>query len=165
MTMTDVLSRLARGRDRLRRRLAGCGLVVPAWLLAANLVPQEATAALSAVSAHSASQAVLRAVGVAPVAFSPDGKTVALGGAGHVRQFGRQFASMQKELSDIRLWDIATGKLLWAFEGDLGQVNSLSFSPDGKSLAYCDSQSVGMINVQTGQLERILKTATLTPRQ
>jgi RNA polymerase sigma factor (sigma-70 family) len=99
-------------------------------------------------------------VGIAFVAISPDGKTVALGGAGHVRSFGR----MQKVLSDIRLWEIATGKPLWAFEGELGPVNSLSFSPDGKTLTYCDSRSVGMIDVQTGKIERILKSQILMPR-
>lgn len=103
---------------------------------------------------------VVGGVGVAFVAISPDGKTVALGGAGHVRKIGY----LWKVLSDIRLWEIATGKPLWAFEGELGEVNSLAFSPDGKTLTYCDSQSVGMIDVHTGKLERILKTAILTPR-
>jgi WD40 repeat protein len=104
---------------------------------------------------------VLVAVGVAPVAVAPDGKTVAMGGAGHVRRFG----NMQRTLSDVRLWEIATGKLLWAFEGEEGEVNSLAFSPDGKTLVYCDNRSVGMIDVQTGRIERILKTAILTPHQ
>ncbi len=99
-------------------------------------------------------------VGVAPVAISPDGKTVALGEGGHVWNFGHEW----KVKSDVRLWEIATGKPLWAFEGELGEVNSLAFSPDGKTLTYCDSQSVGMIDVQTGKLERILKTTILTPR-
>ncbi len=104
---------------------------------------------------------LVRAVGVAPVAFSPDSKTIAMGGAGHMRRFGIE----TRALSDIRMWEIATGKLLWAFEGELGEVNALSFSPDGKTLAYCDLQSVGMIDVQTGQLQQILKSTTLTPRQ
>ena len=99
-------------------------------------------------------------VGVACVAISPDGKTVALGGAGHVWNFGYG----QKIKSDVRLWEIATGKALWAFEGELGVINSLAFSPDSKTLAYCDDHSVGMIDVQTGKLERILETAILTPR-
>jgi RNA polymerase sigma factor (sigma-70 family) len=104
---------------------------------------------------------VVRAVGVAPVAFSPDGKTIAMGGAGHSRNFG----NVTRALSDVRLWEIATGKLLWAFEGELGEVNSLAFSPDGRMLVYCDMQSVGMIDAQTGRIERILKTTTMTPRR
>ncbi len=55
-----ILSRLARGRDRLRRRLAGRGLTVPAGLLAANLVPHEATAALATAPVHSTLQAAAR---------------------------------------------------------------------------------------------------------
>ena len=31
----------------------------------------------------------------------------------------------QNPVSDVRLWAIATGKLLWAFEGEDGEVNSL----------------------------------------
>ena len=100
-------------------------------------------------------------VGIASVAISPDGKTVALGGAGHVWNFGHG----SKVKSDVRLWEIAIGKPLWAFEGELGSIQSLAFSPDGKTLTYCDDQSVGMIDVHTGKLERILKTFFLMPRR
>ena len=43
-----ILSRLARGRQRLRRRLVERGLALPAGLLAASLMPQETAAALPA---------------------------------------------------------------------------------------------------------------------
>src|SRR5262249_30500173 len=53
------------------------------------------------------------------VTFSPDGKTIASGGAD-----GR-----------IRLWEAATGKGLRALVGHDKWVKSLAFSPDGKTLA------------------------------
>jgi WD40 repeat protein len=53
------------------------------------------------------------------LAISPDGKTVASGGAG-----------------PIRLWEIATGKERARLAGhDRSTVNSLVFGPDGKTLA------------------------------
>jgi WD40 repeat protein len=51
------------------------------------------------------------------VAISPDGKLLATGG------------------SDIRLWDLVTGKQLWAVKGHPDGVARIAFSPDGKNLA------------------------------
>jgi WD40 repeat protein len=96
---------------------------------------------------------------VRTIAVSPDGKTVAAGGNGPWRQTG----NMQRHLGEVRLWDIATGKLLWTYEGEGNETSSLAFSPDGRMLVYCDMQSVGMIDVQTGRLVRILKTTTMRP--
>jgi hypothetical protein len=42
---------------------------------------------------------------------------------------------------------------------------SLAFAPDGKTLVYCDNDAVGVINVETGKLERALMTTTRIPRQ
>ena len=96
-----------------------------------------------------------------PSPSRPDGKTVASGGAGPVRDFGNE----TRLLSEIKLWDIATGRLRWTYEGELGEVNSLAFSPDGTALVYCDHRAVGMIDVPTGKLDRILRKTTLTPRR
>src|SRR5262245_15165722 len=57
------------------------------------------------------------------VAFSPDGKTLAVG-----HGYG-----------NIRLWDVATQKNMATFPSGYGQpacgVNSVTFSPNGKTLA------------------------------
>ena len=52
------------------------------------------------------------------LAFSPDGKTLAMGD-GYL----------------IRLWDVASGNQLMRLHGHDNAVLSLSFSPDGKTLA------------------------------
>jgi len=96
--------------------------------------------------------------GVHAVAFAPDGKMVASGGDGD-----RRLSSFGSP-SEVRLWDIATGKLLWTLEGEQGVVRGLAFAPDGKTLVYCDDRAVGIINVQTGRIERALtKTNPRSP--
>ncbi|MGA7325104.1 MAG: WD40 repeat domain-containing protein [Rhodomicrobium sp.] len=61
------------------------------------------------------------------MAFSPDGRTVAVGGimgpAGNSEQIGA-----------IRLFDIESGRLMSVLSGHAAPVNSLAFSSNGKSL-------------------------------
>jgi WD40 repeat protein len=54
-----------------------------------------------------------------PLAFSPDGKLLATGGAN----------------GSVRLWDAATGKVVTDLKGSQGRVASLAFSANGKLLA------------------------------
>src|SRR5262249_36876331 len=72
--------------------------------------------------------------GVTHVRFSPDGKTLASGGS------DKTFLGVRgANPSAVRLWDVATGKLLRTLEGHQNAITSLSFSPDGKRLASSGS--------------------------
>jgi len=53
------------------------------------------------------------------IAFSPDGKLLAVGGADHW----------------TRLWNVATGQLVESLDGPKMAVTGVAFSPDGKRLA------------------------------
>jgi hypothetical protein len=95
-------------------------------------------------------------LGVASVAFSPDGSLLASGSwTGHLRLFdwsaGRQVADFPvagvarvafspdgtllgsaTEAKTVQLWDVAERKLLADLEGDLFRFHYVTFTPDGK---------------------------------
>jgi WD40 repeat protein/serine/threonine protein kinase/tetratricopeptide (TPR) repeat protein len=71
---------------------------------------------------------------VEDVAFSPDGKTLA----------------MASYSGSVQLWDVSTGKLLDTLKGHSSAVRAVVFSPDGRTLASASSdQTVRLWNVQT----------------
>ena len=71
---------------------------------------------------------------VEDVAFSPDGKTLAL-------------ASRE---GSVQLWDVATGKILQTLKGHSSAVQAVVFSPDGRTLASGSSdETVRLWNVET----------------
>ncbi|MFJ7628233.1 WD40 repeat domain-containing serine/threonine protein kinase [Streptomyces sp. NPDC097595] len=65
------------------------------------------------------------------VAFSPDGKTLATGGP----------------QADVRLWDVATGRLKATVANRLAEPRDLAFSPDGRSLAVTADGGVLLWNL------------------
>ncbi len=68
------------------------------------------------------------------VAFSPDGKTLA----------------MASREGTVQLWDVAGGKLLATLKGHSSTVNAVVFSPDGRTLASgSGDQTVRLWNVET----------------
>ena len=89
------------------------------------------------------------------VAFSPDGKTLAMGGASP-RAEGGCF---------LKLWDIQMEKLIGGTketkEADVGSgfgeaVTSLAFSPDGKLLAAgCADGKLRLFDGRTGELKKV----------
>jgi len=74
--------------------------------------------------------------GAISMAFSPDGKTLALG---------------SKDLN-IRLWDVATRKLIGTLTGHTHWVRSVTFSADGKTLVSASRDgSARLWDVATGK--------------
>jgi WD40 repeat protein len=69
------------------------------------------------------------------VAFSPDGRTLASG----------------SDDRTIKLWDTRTGKEQSTLEGHTNGVWSVTFSPDGKTLASSEANTIMLWDVKTGQ--------------
>ncbi len=79
------------------------------------------------------------------VAFSPDGTKLATGDVE----------------GGLRLWEVATSKLLLNFEGHIGWVWSTAWSPDGRILASCSSdKTIRLWDTQTKECINILKGHT-----
>ena len=83
------------------------------------------------------------------LAYCSDGKTVATAGLDGV----------------AHLWNMIEAKEVATLKGENGPIRSVSFEPDGKTLVYCDVDAVGVINVETGKLERHANKTTLKPRE
>ncbi len=78
--------------------------------------------------------------GVEDILFSPDGKSI---------------LSLVKD-SQIRMWDIATGKRI-PFTGNTGYITNATYSPDGKTLATVDYPGgIRIWDIMTGKLKRTI---------
>ena len=89
------------------------------------------------------------------VAFSPDGNTIASGIGGGLR-FWRW--------GTLALWDVETGEKLHTLgigEENLGEINSVAFSPDGKTIASGGGDGAGnwveLRDMETGTLLHTLE--------
>lgn len=75
--------------------------------------------------------------GVLSVAFAPDGSRVLSGGADKT----------------AKLWDTATGNLIFTLQGHFGPVNSVAFSPDGtRALSGDEAMLVLLWDLTTGKV-------------
>lgn len=82
---------------------------------------------------------------VQSVSFSPDGKLLASGGVDKT----------------VKIWDVATGKIIRSMRGHAKGVTTVFFSPDGKFvMSGSKDKTVKVWNVDTG--ERMQSTAGIT---
>jgi WD40 repeat protein len=85
---------------------------------------------------------------VASLAFSPDGKLLAVGSRGYDHATHRRWG-------EIKLWDVATGKARATWEGHKEEPSALAFSPDGKALFSVTSYLERITwDVATGRVKR-----------
>jgi WD40 repeat protein len=81
------------------------------------------------------------------VAFAPDGRTLAYGGAPclELHYYNRDFGSGPRTFGEadfsIRLWDLVENKEIRRLAAHARQVESLAFSPDGTSLVSGSSDN------------------------
>ena len=124
---------------------------------------------------------------VGSIAFSPDGKLLAVGGyeavrlldgstgkvlatltgqAGLVRSLafrpdGKWLAAaggLSQRWGEVKIWDIATRRLLRTLRGHTDSIYSVAFSPDGKLLATGSYDRLAILwNAATGEQARTLK--------
>ena len=121
---------------------------VPRWVWVTSSAAVLLVAAFAAVLFllwHVHSRALLgHTASVSSVTFSPDGRTLASGSGGYGD-------------NTIKLWDVASGKMLRSLEGQ-SNVLSLAYSPDGRTLA---SGSIGntikLWDVASGKMLRSLE--------
>jgi eukaryotic-like serine/threonine-protein kinase len=77
-----------------------------------------------------------------PIAFSPDGRTIAASARGHT----------------MKVWDVETGQQTKLFSGHSDSVFGVAFSPDGRKLATASGdQTVKLWETATGQLIRTFR--------
>ena len=93
------------------------------------------------------------------IAFSPDSTMLATGSSGPIRRTRHE----TRLASEMKLWDTRTGKPLRAVEGPLGEVWSIAFAPDGKTIVMCDSEWTALIDPESGEKKCTLMTRSLRP--
>ncbi|MDY3562016.1 WD40 repeat domain-containing protein [Gemmata sp. JC673] len=87
--------------------------------------------------------------GIRAVAFSPDGRYLAVGGYGELRKSGA-----------LTLWDTQSQKRVAVFAGHTGPVLTCAFSPDGKTLASGSrDRTIRLWDNRTGKELAVLKDA------
>jgi WD40 repeat protein len=76
--------------------------------------------------------------GMGPVAVSPDGRRVA---SGH--SVGVGTGPKTAWTTEVKVWDAQSGREVVTYKGNVGPINSVVFSPDGKRLACAADKGYG----------------------
>jgi WD40 repeat protein len=88
---------------------------------------------------------------LSPLAFSPDGATLAAG----ITQWGPYGGSGKKPSGGVQLWDVERGTLIRSIPDDK-PVTFIAFSPDGKSLATSSNDGpMKLWDLATGQIAHL----------
>ena len=86
--------------------------------------------------------------------FSPDGRLLA--SASDLREPTRG--------STVRVWDLATGREVRRFEGHLGQVIAIAFTPDGRSVVSGSEDATALVWDVSDLKDSLEPGAPLTPQ-
>jgi RNA polymerase sigma factor (sigma-70 family) len=98
------------------------------------------------------------------IAFTADSKGVLTGSSGkEVRLLLPGGGTGTKAASELRRWDVATGKAVWRADGELGWFNTVTASADGQSIAGCDNAQLVLFDPATGERQRVLRKVTMGP--
>jgi WD40 repeat protein len=93
--------------------------------------------------------------GIASVAFSGDGKTIATGGGDPpsvIQKPAGKFSPADSDLRSIRLWDSATGRPQQSLQGHIGSIHAVAFVPGKKKLISAGADGcVRVWNLETAE--------------
>lgn len=89
--------------------------------------------------------AAMENAGRSPYTFSPDASRLAVGKRNSVWEPDGNGGYHGHEENVVNVWDVTTGSSLMNLRGNSGQVTSLAYSPDGKSLAAASLDKTAII--------------------
>ena len=66
---------------------------------------------------------------------------------------GKYLVSVNYKKKNLKIFDITKGKEIQNFKSFL-DINSVSYSPDGKNIAIMDKDKINLFNLETGDLTK-----------
>jgi WD40 repeat protein len=94
-----------------------------------------------------------RASAVISLAISSDGQTLINGGYNDFHQ-----SIKQTDAKNIKVWNLKTGKLVYNFSAELGSINAVALTPNGKSFITGGlGRKISIFDLKTGKLSRTIE--------